>query len=212
MHAKVLIPAVIVGLLAAIIAISFVVSIPTEHEIELKEYNLDFSYSDLESMQTRLAAKDIYMSSLTSVTDRTIDHYCMFFDENDKKQSVTYCATTALLDLSGNTIGNLNMGGTSESAIMAVALVDSKFLDSKQAHVEFIFKTMIDSLVCDCWEEQKPGGFSSVSEWIDLAAKKYEQSGQITLKSTIEGIDNKQVILEITNTGSSYIWTLIVLK
>ena len=212
MNAKVLIPAVIVVVIAAIIAISFAVSLPSEPEIELKEYQLDFSYSDLESLQTKLAAKDIYMSSLTAVTDRTIDHYCTFFDENNKKQSVSYCATTALLDLSGDTVGNLNMGGSSESAIMALAIVDSKFLDSKQAQVEFIFKTFVDSLVCDCWGEQQPGGFVSVSEWLDVAAEKYEESGQITLKSTIEGIDNKQVILEITNTGNSYIWTLIVLK
>ena len=129
-----------------------------------------------------------------------------------RKQSVTYCATTALLDLSGDTIGNLNMGGTSEYPIMALAIVDSKFLDSKQAQVEFIFENTVDSLVCDCWEELQPGGFSSVSEWVDTATKKYQESGQVTLKSTIEGIDNKQVILEITNTGSSYIWTLIVLK
>ena len=209
MNAKILIPAVIVGV---VIAISFAISLPSEPELELKEYTLDFSYSDLESMQTRLASKDIYMSSLTAVTDRTVDHYCTFFDENDQKQSVSYCATTALLDLSGDTIGNLNMGGTSEYPVLALAIVDSKFIDSKQAQVEFVFKTVIDSLVCDCWEQQKPGGFSSVSEWIGTAAKKYEESGQITLKSTIEGIDNKQVILEITNTGSSYVWTLIVLK
>ena len=209
MNAKFLIPVVII---AIVIVVSFAMSIPTEPEIEIKQHDLDFSYSDLELMQTKLAAKDIYMSSLTAVTDRTIDHYCTFFDENDQKQSVSYCATTALLNLSGDTVGNLNMGGTSEYPILALAIVDSKFIDSKQGQVEFIFKTVIDSLVCDCWEEQKPGGFSSVSEWIDLAAKKYDQSGQITLKSTIEGIDNKQVILEITNTGSSYIWTLIVLK
>ena len=209
MNAKILIPAVVIGV---VVAISFVVSLPSEPEIEPKEHDLDFSYSDLESMQTDLAAKDIYMSSLTAVTDRTIDHYCTFFDDNDQKQSVSYCATTALLNLSGDTIGNLNMGGTSEYPIMALAIMDSKFIDSKQSQVEFIFKTVIDALVCDCWDEQKPGGFSSVSEWIDTATKKYEESGQITLKSTIEGIDNKRVILEITNTGNSYVWTLIVLK
>ena len=208
MNAKVLIPVVI----AAIVAIGIAVALPSEPQADIKRYSMDFSYSDLDNLETKLAAKDIYMSSPTVVTDHTIDHYCTFFDENDRKQSVRYCATTALLDLSGDTIGNLNMGGTSESAIMALAIVDSKFLDSKQAQVEFIFKTMIQSLVCDCWEERQPGGFSSVSEWIDTAAEKYEGSGQITLKSTIEGIDNKQVILEITNTGSSYLWTLIILK
>ena len=208
MNSKILIPIVI----GAIIVIGIAAVLPSESPNEIKRSQMDFSYSDLDNLQTKLATKDIYMSSPTVVTDHTIDYYCTFFDENDRKQSVRYCNTTALLDLSGDTIGNLNMGGTSDSAIMALAIVDSKFLDSKQDQVNFIFKTVIDSLVCDCWEEQQPGGFESVSQWILKATETYEESGQITLKSTIEGIDNKQVILEITNTGNSYLWTLIVLK
>ena len=208
MNSKVLIPIVI----AAIVVIGIAAILPSDTNQVVKKYNIDFTYSDLGNLQTKLATKDIYMSSPTTVTDHTIDYYCTFFDNDNKKQSVRYCDTTALLDLSGDTIGNLNMGGTSDSAIMALAIIDSKLLDSKQDQVHFIFKTVVESLVCDCWEEQQPGGFESVSQWIDVAAEKYDESGQITLKSTIDGIDNKQVILEITNTGNSYLWTLIVLK
>ena len=208
MNSKALIPIVI----GAIVVISIATILPSNMNQNVEKHNIDFTYSDLDNLQTKLAVKDIYMSSPTTVTDHTIDHYCTFFDDENKKQSVRYCDTTALLDLSGDTIGNLNMGGTSDSAIMALAIVDSKLLDSKQDQVHFIFKTVIESLVCDCWEEQQPGGFESVSQWINVAAEKYDESGQITLKSTIDGIDNKQIILEITNTGNSYLWTLIVLK
>jgi hypothetical protein len=28
---------------------------------------------------------------------------------------------------------------------------------------------MIESTVCECWEDESPGGFESVSDWIDAA-------------------------------------------
>ena len=71
---------------------------------------------------------------------------------------------------------------------------------------------MVETMVCDCWEERQPGGFESISSWIDTAEEKYAKSSQTTLKSEITGLDNKRLILEITSTGESYLWTLIVLK
>jgi hypothetical protein len=71
---------------------------------------------------------------------------------------------------------------------------------------------MIENLVCDCWGEQQPGGFESVSVWLDAAQKKYSESSQTTLKSKINGLAQKQLILEITATEKSYLWTLIIVK
>ena len=28
---------------------------------------------------------------------------------------------------------------------------------------------MIETLVCDCWNDKQPGGFESVNAWIDAA-------------------------------------------
>ena len=66
--------------------------------------------------------------------------------------------------------------------------------------------------MCDCWAEQQPGGFASVSAWLDAAQTKYSESTQTTLKSKIDGLAQKQLILEITATEKSYLWTLIVVK
>jgi hypothetical protein len=71
---------------------------------------------------------------------------------------------------------------------------------------------MIENLVCNCWDAQQPGGFESVSAWLDAAQKKYSESSQTTLKSKINGLAQKQLILEITATEKSYLWTLIVVK
>jgi len=71
---------------------------------------------------------------------------------------------------------------------------------------------MIESLVCDCWEDKQPGGFESVRAWLNTAEEKYAESSQTTLKSKITGLDNMTLILEITSTDESYLWTLIILK
>ena len=152
------------------------------------------------------------MSSSTAISDDTVAQYCTFFDGNVQK-FVKYCTTAALVDVNGSPLGNFNMGGTSDVSTMVIALLESKpLIDSNENEVDFVFETMIETLVCDCWEQQHPGDFESVSAWINAAEKHYLESGQITLKSKINGIDNKQIVLEITNTGNYYLWTLIVLK
>jgi hypothetical protein len=97
---------------------------------------------------------------------------------------------------------------------MALALVESSpFLDSKSNEIKIVFEVMIETLVCDCWNEKQPGGFESVDNWIDTAKTKYDESSQtLPLKSTITGLGNETLILEITSKNDSYLWTLIILK
>jgi len=105
------------------------------------------------------------------------------------------------------------MGGTIDGPIMALAIIDaSPFLDSRENEVDFVFQTMIETLVCDCWEEKQPGGFESVSAWLTTAKMKYIEFSKPTLTSNIASLDNKRLILEITSKDESYLWTLIVLK
>jgi hypothetical protein len=174
---------------------------------------VNFIYSNVDSMQKILIAKNIVMSSPTVITDDTVGQYCTFFDDDGIQRFVQYCVTTALVDSDGEPLGNLNMGGNPISPSMALVMLEvSPDLDSKRDKIDFIFQTMIENLVCDCWNEQKPGGFESVSAWLDAAESKYSESSQTTLKSKIDGLAQKQLILEIITIDESYLWTLIVLK
>ena len=174
---------------------------------------VNFIYSNVDSMQKILIDKNIVMSSPTVITDDTVGQYCTFFDDDDVQRFVQYCVTTALVDSDGKPLGNLNMGGNPISPSMALTIIEvSPDLDSKRDKIDFVFQTMIENLVCDCWNEQKPGGFESVSSWLDAAESKYLESSQNTLKSKMNGLAQKQLILEITSVGESYLWTLIVLK
>ncbi|HJM78981.1 MAG TPA: hypothetical protein QF656_00365 [Nitrosopumilus sp.] len=209
MNKKIILPIIIIIISAAAIFL-----IPEDNSMPSSEnlYRYGFTFYDVEKINESLSEQNIFMSTPTPVTDHTIGNYCAIRD--DILSTITYCTTTALQDSDGKSLGNISIGGTPDNPIMAIALVESSpFLDSKSNEIEIVFDTMIKYLVCDCWDEKQPGGFESISAWIDIAKIKYAESSQtIPLKSTITGLGNETLILEIINKNDSYLWTLIVLK
>ena len=184
-----------------------------EYNLSNRDYDHDFTFNDIDEIRKFLAEQNILMSSPVAITDHTTDQYCIYFDSTNTQRTVEYCTTTVLLNSDGRTIGNLNMGGTPDDPITALAIIDaSPLLNSKKAEVDIVFQTMIKTLVCDCWEMHQPGGFESIKSWLDTAEEKYAASSETTLKSEITGLDNKRLILEITSNSESYLWTLVILK
>ncbi len=196
--------------IAVVISISaFVISENTSQPQSI--YEVGFTFYDIEKIKKSLSTQKIFMSSPAEITDYTIDQYCPIF--TDIQHPIDHCATTVITDINGNFLGNINMGGTTDGPIMALTIIESSpFLDSKQDTVNYVFQTMIETLVCDCWEDRQPGGFESVRVWIDTAAEKYTESPLSTLTSKIKGLENMNLILEITSTDKDYLWTLIILK
>ena len=207
---------IIILILIPVIAIPLIFSVYLElmsKNQSLQTFENNFIYSDTEKIQKILATENILMSPPSVITDHTIKQYCTFFDDDGIQQFVSYCVTTAILDSEGKPLGNINMGGNPIEPSMALALVETgSSFDSKSEEIGFIFETMINTLVCDCWDEKKPGGFESVSAWIHAAEQKYGESSQSTLTSKINGLAQKQLILEITPSNDSYLWTLIILS
>ena len=209
MNKKILLPIIIIIISAtAIFLISEDSSMPSSENL----YKFGFTFYDVEKIKLSLSESDIFMSTPTPITDHTIENYCAIRD--NILSSINYCTTTAIQGPDGKSLGNINMGGTPDNPIMALALVESSpFLDSKSNEIEIVFQTMIETLVCDCWDEKQPGGFESVNDWLDTAKIKFAESSQtIPLKSTITGLSDETLILEITSKNDSYLWTLIVLK
>ena len=174
-------------------------------------YEVGFTFNDVDKIKKSLSTQKIFMSFPIEITDYTIDKYCPSYA--DIQNLLNHCATTVITDINGNSLGNINMGGTTDGPIMALAIIDSSpFLDSKQDTVHYVFQTMIETLVCNCWEEKQPGGFESVSAWLDAAAEKFTESPQSILTSKIKGLENMNLILKIKSTNENYLWTLIILK
>jgi len=210
MNKLILIP-ILFGI-AAVVSISiFSISENTSQPQSKSIYEVGFTFNDVDKIKKSLSTQKIFMSSPLEITDYTIGQYCPYF--TGIQNPIEHCATTVISDINGNSLGNINMGGTTDGPIMALAIIDSSpFLDSKQDVVNRVFQIMIETLVCDCWEDKQPGGFESVRAWLDTAAEKYTESTQSTLTSKIEGLENMKLILEITSTNENYLWTLIVLK
>jgi len=175
-------------------------------------YQYGFTFYDVEHIKESLSEQNIFMSTPSPITDHTIENYCAI--RADILSTITYCTTTAIQGQNGKSLGNISMGGSPDNPIMAIAAIDSSpSFDSKSNEVEIVFETMVETLVCECWNEKQPGGFESVNDWLDAAKIKYAESSQdIPLKSTITGLGDETLILEVTLKNDSYLWTLIILK
>ncbi len=201
----------LIPILIGIIVIISIMSIPEETSQPKPLYDDGFTFYDIEKIESSLSLQNISMSTPVAITDHTIGQYCTFLDEQNISQTVEYCTTTSILNSEDKPIGNINMGGTIDGPIMALAILDTSDISSEN-QVNFVFETMIESLVCDCWDDLQPGGFESVDAWVNAAKMKYTESSQTTLKSKIDGLGGMNLVLEITSKGESYLWTLIVLK
>ncbi len=152
------------------------------------------------------------MSSPIEIIDYTLGQYCPSFA--DIQNPIEHCATTAITDINGNSLGNINMGGNIDGPIMALAIIDSSpFLDSKQDVVNNVFQIMIETLVCDCWEEEKSDDdLESISAWVDAVYNFYNDSGQRNVKSQVDDLGTSVITLEVTSKENSILQTLIILK
>ena len=209
MNKKIILPILVIIVSAiAIFLIPQNSSMPSSENL----YQYGFTFYDVEPIKESLSEQNIFMSTPSPITDHTIENYCAIRD--DILSTITYCTTTAIQGPNGKSLGNISMGGSPDNPIMAIAAIDSSpSFDSKSTEVEIVFETMVETLVCECWNEKQPGGFESIATWINAAETKYAESSQtIPLKSTITGLGDETLILEITLKNDSYLWTLIILK
>ena len=202
---------IIIG--AVIIILGAIIIFYFTPETESKPvYDAGFTYYDIEKIQKTLATQNIFVSAPTAITDHTISQYCTFFDKG-LPRTVEYCTTTAVTDVHGNTLGNINIGGDINSPILAIANLETLTLESNQDDVLAVFETMIETLVCDCWEEEKADNdVESIAAWVKLAHKFYYDSSERGVKSKIDDLGTSKITLEITPKDNSVLQTLIILK
>jgi len=174
-------------------------------------YDTGFSYYDIEKIQNNLEGHNIFVSSPTAITDHTINQYCTYF-EKELSRSVEYCTTTAVLDYEGTSLGNINIGGDVQSPVLAIANLETPSLESNQDEVFTVFEVMIETLVCDCWDEEKSEDYPTISSWLEEVQTFYIDSGKRNIKSKIDDLAGNEIFLEITTKDNSILQTLIILK
>jgi len=174
-------------------------------------YDNGFSYYDIEKIQNNLEDHNIFVSPPTAITDHTISQYCTYF-EKGLLRNVEYCTTTAVLDYEGTSLGNINIGGNIQSPVLAIANLETPSLESNQDDVFTVFETMIETLVCDCWEEEKSEDYPTISVWLEGVQTFYIDSDKRNVKSKIDDLAGYELVLEITSKDNSILQTLIILK
>ena len=206
MNKKIILP-VISGITIFVIIAVFM--IPTSEEINPE--TLSISYIDTnKDIQSQLELQNISMSSALTLNGFSIEKYCTFFADESIQNAIEYCTSTELLDSDGQYLGNIHIVGLSDSPKYAIGVIQADPITSQLDDIKIIYQTMIESLVCDCWEEKKPGEFESVSAWIDAAHAHHLEAKRITSKSEINGLAQKDLLLEITTNTEGYLWKFII--
>ena len=203
---------IVLGIAAVVsLSLTFVSEEPSESQSP-SIYDQGFTYYDIETIQTTLSEQNITVSIPFAITDHTISQYCMIF-ENKLPKKIDYCTTTNVIDSEGNPLGNINMGGNTNSPILAIANLETTTLESNQDDVLTVIEVMIETLVCDCWEEEKSGDdLESISAWLDAVHSFYNDSGQRSVKSQVDDLGTSVITLEVTSTENSILHTLIIQK
>ena len=211
MNKLILIPILLGIILVISVSLISISEEPAEPQ-SIPIYDTGFTYYDIQIIQSTLAKQNIFVTTPVPITDHTIGQYCTFF-ENGLPRTVEYCTTTVVLGIEGNTLGNINIGGDVNSPIMAIANIETASLESNSEEVLAIFETMIETLVCDCWEAEKSDDdIESIPAWIALVHKFYHDSEERGIKSQVDDLGNSVIILEITPKENSILQTLIILK
>ena len=208
MNKKIIAPA-IVGAAIVIIAISAL--IPGEKESEVNLETLSVSYTQTnKNLQTALDIHKIPMSSPLKLNGFSIEQYCTFFSDEQLQNSISYCTSTELLDERGQYLGNIHMVGAPSNPWYVIGVIQADPTTSQLEEIKTVYQTMIEHIVCNCWEDEKPGGFDTVADWIDAAHTHHLEAKRITSKSEISGLGQKDLLLEITTNTEGYMWKFII--
>ena len=81
-----------------------------------------------------------------------------------------------------------------------------------QDEIFTVFEVMIETLVCDCWEEEKSDDYPTISTWLEGVQTFYIDSDKRDIKSKIDDLAGHEILLEITTKDNSILQTLIILK
>lgn len=190
-----------------VVVIGFQISLNNGNEPE----QLSFSYVETnQDLKKALETQNISMSSPLRLKGEAIEQYCNFFSNDSLQNTIEYCTSTELLDSEGKYLGNIHMVGsmTAPRFVMGVIQV-SPTLDHLDT-AKIVYQTMIETLVCKCWNEEKPGGFDSIPAWVDAANSHHLEAKKITSKSEITGLAHKGLLLEITTNTEGYLWKFVV--
>lgn len=162
-------------------------------------------------LKQKLSERGILLSSpIRLQTSDEIKQYCSFFKDPDVQKIVEYCTSTELKDKDGNFLGNIHMVGSKDTPRITLVLIQTDPFMSKIDSVKKTFDTAIDELVCNCWENTKPGNFVNVDDWVEGLRHFHTTEMKPHSKSRPIALDGRTMQMEITTNKEGYLWQLYI--
>ncbi len=208
--------AIAVGIAAAVIILTQLNVGPTisNSQTGLSAYTLDYTYEEVNSnLRSTLITQNINMSKpLKFSTPNDVNQYCNFLSNQTKQAMIEYCTSTEIKDEHADFLGNLNMIGSSLAPVLVITTAQSDPLFGNYADVKTLFDDVINETVCQCWYEQKPGNYTTLSDMMD-ALRDFHLKGKEP-NSTTHGIPlgGKHFEIELSTNSQGYLWKLLVAK
>jgi hypothetical protein len=171
-----------------------------------------FSYTDANAnLKTKLAEHQISVSSPIKLKEqKDIDEFCSFFKNPDLQKLVQYCTSTELKDQTGAFLGNIHMVGPPDSPKIILTLLQSDKTMSNLNTITTVFESVIQNTVCDCWQQERPGGIPNVSQWVDGLRQFHLGDTKPHSKSKEVSLGDKTLQLELTENQDGYLWQLFI--
>jgi hypothetical protein len=162
-------------------------------------------------LKQMLAERGISMSSPVRLqTPEDITKYCTLFTDENMQKEIGYCTSTELKDSAGRFLGNVHMVGLPDEPKIIMALIQTDPFMSEIDSVKTVFDTTIQNLVCNCWEQEKPGNFDDVGQWVDGLRQFHLSDTKPHSKSKQLLLESKTLQLELTTNKDGYLWQLFI--
>jgi hypothetical protein len=172
---------------------------------------LNFTYESANSnLMKNLELQSIQMSNPIKLSDPdSIEKFCSFFTYEAIQRIVEYCTSIELLDSDGNFLGNIHMVGSPTAPKFVMILIQVNPFMHQLDSVKTVFETVIETLVCNCWEDIKPSGIESISQWID-EHREFHSSALRTHSKSNAHLEGKDLQIELTTNTEGYLWKLFI--
>ena len=209
------------GAIGAGIGVSIIVllvsSLSFEPENKTEQYAVEqftdsASYSELNSkLSDVFSSYGISMSSAIELKEQSsIDKYCNFFESEEKQNLVEFCTSTELKDIEMNFLGNIHMIGPIHTPKLVLVVIQVDPFTTQLEDLNIVFTVIVETLVCDCWELEKPDRFESVDSWVDGLREFHTNDVKPHSKSKIINLENHKLQIELTTNTEGYLWKLLV--
>jgi len=208
--------AVIAGIIFVLIQFPSISNQSTNdtYQSQISPLDLDFSYEEANSnLRAVLLSQEINMSNpLRFFSQTDIAQYCHFFSDEKKQALVKYCTSAELRDKRGDFLGDINMVGSTRAPGLVISAIQSDPMLNNLNDVKTVFRVVINETTCNCWEQEKPKGYGTISDMIDafrdfhIAGKKPNSSSQ-----SIQ-LGSEHFEMELTTNQNGYLWKLLVAR